>query len=220
MPDYSTLSTQIEQYKTAASALMNSGSLSADDLALVGASLNAIANSLGVADINNALTSAIANINTTKDAAITAFNSGTNGTRLTGAEANIIDHESRIDNIEGFVSTNGAQYTVLQSTVSALQTSLSTVPSSWQIATSSMTALNNDRIFVGQPGITITLPLNPTLGYNVTVIDGLGNAGTTNFTIARNSQKIMSLSEDLIVNVNGAVSRLVYVDSVRGWALT
>jgi hypothetical protein len=220
MPDYSTLSTQIEQYKTAASALMNSGSLSADDLALVGASLNAIANSLGVADINNALTSAIDNINTTKDAAITAFNSGTNGTRLTGAEANIIDHESRIDNIEGFVSTNGAQYTVLQSTVSALQTSLSTVPSSWQIATSSMTALNNDRIFVGQPGITITLPLNPTLGYNVTVIDGLGNAGTTNFTIARNSQKIMSLSEDLVVNVNGAVSRLVYVDSVRGWALT
>jgi hypothetical protein len=220
MPDYSTLSTQIEQYKTAASALMNSGSLSADDLALVGSSLNAIANSLGVADINNALTSAIANINTTKDAAITAFNSGTNGTRLTGAEANIIDHESRIDNIEGFVSTNGAQYTVLQSTVSALQTSLSTVPSSWQIATSSMTALNNDRIFVGQPGITITLPLNPTLGYNVTVIDGVGNAGTTNFTIARNSQKIMSLSEDLVVNVNGAVSRLVYVDSVRGWALT
>ena len=220
MPDYSTLSTQIEQYKTAASALMNSGSLSADDLALVGASLNAIANSLGVADINNALTSAIANINTTKDAAITAFNSGTNGTRLTGAEANIIDHESRIDNIEGFVSTNGAQYTVLQSTVSALQTSLSTVPSSWQIATSSMTALNNDRIFVGQPGITITLPLNPTLGYNVTVIDALGNAGTTNFTIARNSQRIMSLAEDLVVNVNGAAARLVYVDSVRGWALT
>lgn len=220
MPDYASLSTQIEQYKTAASALMNSGTLSADDLALVGASLNAIANSLGVADINNALTSAIANINTTKDAAITAFNSGTNGTRLTGAEANIIDHESRIDNIEGFVSTNGAQYTVLQSTVSALQTSLSTVPSSWQIATTSLTALNNDRIFVGQAGITITLPLNPTLGYNVTIVDGLGNAGTTNFTIARNAQRIMGLAENLVVNVNGAVARLVYVDSVRGWALT
>ena len=220
MPDYASLSTQIEQYKTAASALMNSGTLSADDLALVGASLNAIANSLGVADINNALTSAIANINTTKDAAITAFNSGTNGTRLTGAEANIVDHESRIDNIEGFVSTNGAQYTVLQSTVSALQTSLSTVPSSWQIATTSLTALNNDRIFVGQAGITITLPLNPTLGYNVTIIDGLGNAGTTNFTIARNAQRIMGLAENLVVNVNGAVARLVYVDSVRGWALT
>jgi hypothetical protein len=220
MPDYSTLSTQIEQYKTAASTLMNSGTLSADDLALVGASLNAIANSLGVADVNNALTSAIATINTTKDAAITAFNSGTNGTRLTGAEADIIDHESRIDNIEGFVATNGAQYTVLQSTVSALQSSLSTVPSSWIIKDTNYTALNNDRIFVNQGGITITLPLNPTLGYNVTIIDATGNAATTNFTIGRNAQKIMSLAEDLVVNVNGAVARLVYVDSVRGWALT
>lgn len=220
MPDYSSLSTQIEQYKTAASALMNSGTLTADDLGLIGASLNAIANSLGVADVNNALTSAIANINSTKDAAIAAFNGGTNGTRLTGAEANIIDHESRIDNIEGFVSTNGAQYTVLQSTVSALQTSLSTVPSSWQIATTSLTALNNDRIFVNAPGITITLPLNPTLGYSVTVIDATGNAANVNFTIGRNSQRIMGLAEDLVVNVNGAVARLVYVDSVRGWALT
>jgi hypothetical protein len=220
MPDYSTLSTQIEQYKTAASALMNSGTLSADDLALVGASLNAIANSLGVADINNALTSAISTINTTKDAAITAFNGGTNGTRLTGAEANIIDHESRIDNIEGFVSTNGAQYTVLQSTVSALQTSLSTVPSSWQIATTSRTALNNARIFVNQAGITITLPLNPTLGFTVVVVDATGNAANAPFTIARNSQRIMGLAEDLDINVSGAVANLVYVDSVRGWALT
>lgn len=220
MPDYSSLSTQIDQYKTAASALMNSGTLSADDLALVGASLNAIANSLGVADINNALTSAIANINSTKDAAITAFNGGTNGTRLTGAEANIIDHESRLDNVEGFVATNGAQYTVLQSTVSALQTSLSTVPASWQIATTSLTALNNDRIFVNSAGVTITLPLNPTLGYAVTVIDATGNAANANFTIGRNSQRIMSLAEDLVVNVNGAVANLVYVDSVRGWALT
>jgi len=78
MPDYTTLSTQIEQYKTAASALMNSGTLDANELSLVGASLNAIANSLGVADLNNALTSAIANIETTKTAAITAFNAGTN----------------------------------------------------------------------------------------------------------------------------------------------
>jgi hypothetical protein len=30
----------------------------------------------------------------------------------------------------------------------------------------------------------------------------------------------MSLAEDLVVNVNGAVAKLVYVDSVRGWALT
>lgn len=220
MPDYSSLSTQITQFKTAASALMNSGSLSANDLQLVGASLNAMGNTLGVADINNAVVDGIATIQYQRDNAITAFNTGTNGTRLTTAESNITNLQGRVTNAEGFISTNGAQYTTLQSTVSALQTSLSTVPSSWKIATASTTALNNDRIFVNQGGITITLPLNPTLGYQVQLIDMTGAAATTNWTIGRNSQRIQGLAENLVVNINGARMTLVYSDSVRGWALT
>lgn len=219
MPDYTTLSTQIEQYKTAATALLNSGTLDANELSLVGASLNAIANSLGVADINNATASSVAAVNSAKDAAIAAFNSGTNGTRLTAAEADIDDLQARTVNLEGFASTNSVQYSTLQSTVSALQTSLSTVPSSWQIATTSMTALNNDRIFVNNGGITITLPLNPSVGYSVHIVDATNNAATVNFTIARNGQKIMSLAEDMTVNVNGASIPLVFVDAVRGWAI-
>jgi hypothetical protein len=128
--------------------------------------------------------------------------------------------QGRVTNAEGFISTNGAQYTTLQSTVSALQTSLSTVPSSWKIATTSTTALNNDRIFVNQGGITITLPLNPTLGYQVQLIDMTGAAATTNWTIGRNSQRIQGLAENLVVNINGARMTLVYSDAVRGWALT
>ena len=130
MPDYSSLSTQIDKFKTAATALMNSGTLSANDLQLVGAALNQMGNTLGVADINNSVVDGIATINFYKDSAITAFNSGTNGTRLTTAESNITNLQGRVTNAEGFISTNGAQYTTLQSTVSALQTSLSTVPSS------------------------------------------------------------------------------------------
>ena len=220
MPDYSSLSTQITQFKTAASALMNSGSLSANDLQLVGASLNAMGNTLGVADINNSVVDGIATINFYKDSAITAFNSGTNGTRLTTAESNITNLQGRVTNAEGFISTNGAQYTTLQSTVSALQTSLSTVPSAWRIATTSITALNNDRIFVNQGGITITLPLNPTLGYQVQLVDMTGAAATTNWTVGRNSQRIQGLAENLVVNINGARMTLVYSDAVRGWALT
>jgi hypothetical protein len=220
MPDYSSLSTQITQFKTAASALMNSGSLSANDLQLVGASLNAMGNTLGVADINNSVVDGIATINFYKDSAITAFNSGTNGTRLTSAESSITNLQGRVTNAEGFISTNGAQYTALQSTVSALQTSLSTVPSSWQITTTSMTALNNARIFVNQGGITVTLPLNPTLGYQVQLIDQTGLAATTNWTVGRNGQRIQGLAENLVVNINGARMTLVYSDAVRGWALT
>jgi hypothetical protein len=220
MPDYSSLASQITQFKTAATTLMNSGSLTANDLQLVGAALNSMSNTLGVADVNNSVVDGQASINATKDAAITAFNASTNGTRLTTAESNITNLQGRTTNIEGFVSTNSAQYTTLQSTVSALQTSLSTVPSSWQITTTSMTALNNARIFVNQGGITITLPLNPTLGYQVQLIDQTGAAATTNWTVARNGQRIQGLAENLVVNINGARMTLVYSDSVRGWTLT
>lgn len=219
MPDYTSLSDQIAQYKTAATSLMNSGTLDANDLALVGASLNAIANALGVADINQAVVDSIASVNSAKDAAIAAFNSGTNGTRLTVAEADIDDLQARTTNIEGFVTTNSTQYSTLQSTVSGLQTSLSTVPSQWEELSVSATLLNNDRVFVTNGGITVTLPLNPSIGYAVHVVDATGAASTTNFTIARNAEKIMGLNEDLVINVNGASVPLTYVNATRGWVI-
>jgi hypothetical protein len=221
MPDYSTLTSQINQFKTAATALMTNANdpLNANELQLVGAALNQMGNTLGVADINNSTTDAIAVINTAKDAAITAFNTGTNGTRLTEAESDISVLEGKVTNIEGFVNTNSVQYTTLQSTVSALQTSLSTVPLSWRITTINTTALNNERIFVNQGGITVTLPFSPTLGYTVQVMDMTLASATTNWTIARNTEKIQGLAEDLVVNVNGAKITLVYTDAVKGWVL-
>jgi hypothetical protein len=221
MPDYSTLTSQINQFKTAATALMTNANdpLNANELQLVGAALNQMGNTLGVADINNATTDAIAVINTAKDSAITAFNTGTNGTRLTEVESDVSVLEGKVTNIEGFVNTNSVQYTTLQSTVSALQTSLSTVPLSWRIATTNTTALNNERIFVNQGGITVTLPFSPTLGYTVQVMDMTLASATTNWTIARNTEKIQGLAEDLIVNVNGAKITLVYTDAVKGWVL-
>jgi hypothetical protein len=219
MPDYSSLSTQITQFKTAATTLMNSGSLTSNDLQLVGAALNSMSNSLGVADVNNSVVDGQATINATKDAAITAFNTSTNGTRLTTAESNITNLQGRVTNAEGFISTNGAQYTTLQSTVSGLQASLSTVPSTWKIITATYTASNNDRLMVqaATSGIVITLPLNPTTGYTVEFVDALGTAATTNFTIARNSQNIQGVAQNLVYNVNGSYIRLIYVDATRGW---
>lgn len=222
MPDYTTLSTQIEQYKTAASALMNSGTLDANELSLVGASLNAIANSLGVADLNNALTSAIATIDTTKTAAIAAFNSGTNGARLTAAEADIDDLQARTTNIEGFVSTNSTQYSTLQSTVSGLQTSLGQLPSNWTALTTSTTVLNNSRCFITTQGITVTLPQSPSIGFAVLLVDATGgtvNTTTPAFTIARNGERIQGLLENLVMNVPNAAANLVYVNATRGWVL-
>lgn len=193
--------------------------LNANELQLVGAALNQMGNTLGVADINNATTDAITTINSTKDAAVTAFNTGTNGTRLTTAESNITNLQGRVTNAEGFISTNSTQYTTLQSTVSALQTSLSTVPSSWKIITSAYTAANNDRLLVqaAATGLVITLPQSPAVGYTVEFVDANGTAATTNFTIARNSQNIQGVAQNLVYNVSGAYIRLIYVDATRGW---
>lgn len=222
MPDYSSLTTQINQFKTAATALMTNPNdpLNANELQLVGAALNQMGNTLGVADINNATTEALTVIANAGTAAIQSFNTSVNGERLTFAEEDIVNLQGRTINLEGFVNTNSAQYTTLQSTVSALQTSLSTVPKSWRIATINTTALNNERIFVGTGGITVTLPFSPTLGYTVEIKDATGAAGTTNFTVARNTEKIEGLAEDLIVNVNSAAMTLVYVNATRGWVLT
>jgi hypothetical protein len=221
MPDYSTLTSQITQFKSAATALMTNANdpLNANELQLVGAALNQMGNTLGVADINNATTDAITTINSTKDAAVTAFNTGTNGTRLTTAESNITNLQGRVTNAEGFISTNSTQYTTLQSTVSALQTSLSTVPSSWKVITSAYTAANNDRLLVqaATTGLVITLPQSPAVGYTVEFVDANGTAATTNFTIARNSQNIQGVAQNLVYNVSGAYIRLIYVDATRGW---
>lgn len=222
MPDYSSLTSQITQFKTAASALMTSGTLSPNDLQLVGAALNAIANTLGVADINNAVVDGTATINTTKDAAIAAFNSGTNGQRLTDAESDITVLEGKVTNIEGFVATNSTQYTTLQSTVSALQTSIATVPSGWAVQNTSYTSVNGDRRFVTTQGITITLPLGPSAGMQVQFIEATGgtvNTANPGFTIARNSERIQGLQENLVVNVPGASITLAYVNATRGWVL-
>lgn len=222
MPDYSTLTSQINQFKTAATALMNNPSdpLNANELQLVGAALNQMGNTLGVADINNATTDALATIGAAGQLAINSFNDSVNGERLTFAEEDIVNLQGRTINIEGFVNTNSVQYTTLQSTVSALQTSLSTVPLSWKIVTINYTALNNERVFVNQGGITITLPFGPTLGSTVQIKDATGIAETANFTVARNTERIEGLQEDLTVNVNSASMTLVYVNAARGWVLT
>lgn len=222
MPDYSSLTSQITQFKTAASALMTSGTLSPNDLQLVGAALNSIGNTLGVADINNAVVDGVATINSTKDAAVTAFNQSTNGQRLTDAESDISVLEGKVTNIEGFVATNSTQYTTLQSTVSALQTSIATVPSAWALQNTSYTSANGDRRFVTTQGITITLPLGPSAGMQVQFVEATGgtvNTATPGFTIARNNERIQGLQENLVVNVSGASVTLAYVNATRGWVL-
>jgi len=81
---------------------------------------------------------------------------------------------------------------------------------------STNTAAVASRIYVLTASLTLTLPASPTAGNTVAVSN---MSGVLTAVIARNSQPIMALAEDLTVNLDGAGFTLVYADATRGWVL-
>lgn len=67
--------------------------------------------------------------------------------------------------------------------------------------------------------VTLTLPSSASLGDEIRIIDGTGNAATNNITVARNGHNIMGAASDLIINLNASGIGLVYYNASRGWIL-
>jgi len=85
-----------------------------------------------------------------------------------------------------------------------------------------LTIAANDRYFIDTTSAaqTATLPASPLTGDQVSIIDLAGTFDTNNLTIARNSLKIMGLSEDMTVSTENAGIQLVYTGATYGWKLT
>jgi hypothetical protein len=75
----------------------------------------------------------------------------------------------------------------------------------------------NQYVLTNVAATTVTLPASPSAGDTVYVT--VANSLTTN-VVARNGNKIMSLSEDLTLNAPYAAAQLRYADATRGWVLT
>jgi len=89
---------------------------------------------------------------------------------------------------------------------------------------SGYTAVSGDQLLVDTSGgglgipVTVTLPVSPSIGDEVTIIDS-GNAfGSNNLTVGRNGSNILGVAANLTVSTNGAAFTLVYVNATRGWA--
>ena len=67
--------------------------------------------------------------------------------------------------------------------------------------------------------ITINMPSSPTLGSELRIIDGTGNAQTNNIIVS-SSDKILGSDSNLVIDVNEAAFGLVYYNATRGWILT
>ena len=220
MPDYTTLSTQIDLFKTKVSALAST-TLDANDLVLLASALDTLAKSMGVNDILTLTNERLAAITTATNTAIATINNSINGQRITDVEADVADHETRIYATENYVNTAGGQISALSSTVTGLSSLVSgKIPNNWVNITASYTAVRGDRLLVTPAaGLVITLPAAPSIGDTVVVVDSAGTSQTTNFTIARNGSLIAGIAEDLVFNVKSKAAELVFSNTAQGWRI-
>jgi hypothetical protein len=83
--------------------------------------------------------------------------------------------------------------------------------SAWSRKTANYTAVAGDKIIADTTAasFTVTLPASPGLGASILLADG-GNWKTNNLTVARNSQTIEGLVEDLVVDIQNIQVELIF----------
>ena len=96
------------------------------------------------------------------------------------------------------------------------------LPGTTYNATSSNITLVKGNVYIVDTSSarTLTLPATGTLGDEIKIIDGTGQANTNNITINRNGHKIQGLTDNLVINVNRAAQGLVYYNAAQGWILS
>ena len=91
----------------------------------------------------------------------------------------------------------------------------------WSLITTNTTAADGDKYLVDTSGgaVTVTLPASPSAGDEVILRDAKRTSETNAITVARNSENIGGLAEDLSIDLNGYQVHLVYVDASHGWSV-
>jgi predicted RecA/RadA family phage recombinase len=91
----------------------------------------------------------------------------------------------------------------------------------WQEQSADYTASAGDKLFVdcSSSAVTVTLPLSPTQGDEIRIIDATGNASINNITINRNGSNIQGTADNLIIETDRAAFGLVYYNTTQGWLL-
>ena len=103
---------------------------------------------------------------------------------------------------------NVASYHMLQSSV-------------WNTTSTNINASAGDKLFVDVSSgtVQVTLPVGPSMGDEVRIIDGEGNAATNNITVSRNGSKIQASDSDFIIDFDRAGVGFVYYNATNGWVL-
>jgi hypothetical protein len=91
----------------------------------------------------------------------------------------------------------------------------------YTVVSSPQTLSNSQNIAADTSGgaFTLTLPASPNAGDSIDIFDYSETFDTNPLTIARNGQRIESLEENLVCNVEGAYFTMIYTGSTRGWQI-
>ena len=117
---------------------------------------------------------------------------------------------------------SNSSFTLNGTSISLGATAEISAGTSWQTEkTTSFTAVAGEGYFVNTTSgaITVTLPVSPSLGDEVSIIDASGTADTNNITVGRNSENIQGTGEDLVISTERAGLTLVYFNATQGWLL-
>lgn len=95
----------------------------------------------------------------------------------------------------------------------------STVPTGYTVVSTAQTIPSGAKIAAdtSASAFSLTLPSSPTAGDTIAIYDYANTFATANLTILLNGNKIESLAENLVCNVNGAAFDLIYAGATIGW---
>ena len=91
--------------------------------------------------------------------------------------------------------------------------------STWSEVNSNIAIASEEKVIVdtSTTSIVITLPSNPTLGNEVRIIDGAGNASNNSITLFGNGSNIEAETSNVVVDVDRSAFTLVYYNTYQGW---
>jgi hypothetical protein len=144
-------------------------------------------------------------------------------TLTTGASTSDEITITAIENKASNVTVDAAALAgLVDSAYIAARTPASTAPDTWiEVTTTPLTLTGGQRLIVDtSTAKTVNLPVTATLGDEVRIIDGTGQAATNAITIGRNGHKIEGGDSDLTIDVNRAAFGLVYYNTANGWLFT
>ena len=123
------------------------------------------------------------------------------------------DSSERVFVVEDATDRSASHYTLTVKTFSGTGVTLATG------APGAYTAVDGDQIICDTSGgiLTITLPTGPSIGSEVSLIDGGQNYSINPLTVAPGAENIAGAPGDLTVSTDNENFTLVYVNATVGW---